>query len=152
MRTKHCCACRSKKNIHHHHLVPKSLGGTDDEKNILSLCNICHSKIHRRGKEFAVSALISKALQEKKGQGFVVGGLPFGYKIGKSGKRVQCSEQYPILKKILAYRDMGHGARKIEKLLNGKGPTISTIKRAIYRYEDRYDGDIKRVTKRLDGR
>jgi 5-methylcytosine-specific restriction endonuclease McrA len=27
-------------------LVPRSRGGTDDEKNLVTLCAVCHGKLH----------------------------------------------------------------------------------------------------------
>ena len=37
-----CFECGSENNIHYHHVVPKSLGGT----NTIPLCDICHGKVH----------------------------------------------------------------------------------------------------------
>ena len=31
---------------HYHHVVPKSLGGTDKKTNLVPLCNSCHGKLH----------------------------------------------------------------------------------------------------------
>jgi 5-methylcytosine-specific restriction protein A len=30
-----------------HHIVPLSEGGSNEEKNLMSLCRSCHEKIHR---------------------------------------------------------------------------------------------------------
>ena len=46
MKYDHCVACGNKENLHHHHLVPKSRGGSNDETNLITLCDECHSKIH----------------------------------------------------------------------------------------------------------
>lgn len=37
---------RMTKAEHVHHIKPLSLGGTNDEENLMSLCKSCHSKIH----------------------------------------------------------------------------------------------------------
>lgn len=29
-----------------HHIVPKSLGGTDEEDNLVAVCRACHQKRH----------------------------------------------------------------------------------------------------------
>lgn len=31
---------------HYHHVIPRSLGGTDDKTNLVPLCNYCHGKLH----------------------------------------------------------------------------------------------------------
>ena len=46
MRMKFCCACFSDKNLHHHHLIPRIKGGSDDQTNLITLCGSCHAKIH----------------------------------------------------------------------------------------------------------
>ena len=46
MKMKFCVACFSDKNLHHHHLVPKVKGGSDDQTNLITLCGYCHAKIH----------------------------------------------------------------------------------------------------------
>lgn len=46
MRMKFCVACFSDKNLHHHHLIAKSLGGSDAQENLITLCGSCHGKIH----------------------------------------------------------------------------------------------------------
>ena len=37
-----CFECESEDDIHMHHVVPKSLGGT----KMVPLCNSCHAKVH----------------------------------------------------------------------------------------------------------
>ena len=46
MKLNFCCACGSINGLEVHHLVPKSSGGTDDEKNLLTICFECHGKVH----------------------------------------------------------------------------------------------------------
>jgi len=44
------CKKRTKKNIelHVHHIVFKSNGGTDTKNNLITLCKICHDKLHQK--------------------------------------------------------------------------------------------------------
>jgi hypothetical protein len=43
-----CGACGEKDvtKLEHHHLVPRSAGGTDDPKNLITLCHTCHGRAH----------------------------------------------------------------------------------------------------------
>ena len=46
MRLDFCVACSRTDDLNHHHLVPRSVGGLDDESNLITLCHECHGKIH----------------------------------------------------------------------------------------------------------
>lgn len=48
MRLNFCVACGDKDqhHLHQHHLVPKAQGGADVEENFITLCVVCHGKIH----------------------------------------------------------------------------------------------------------
>jgi HNH endonuclease len=43
-----CVACHGRGVLHHHHLVPKAEGGSDDETNLITLCEACHGRVHGR--------------------------------------------------------------------------------------------------------
>ena len=47
-RDKYTCQCCGKKNIRLevHHIIYRSQGGTDDENNLITLCEDCHKGIH----------------------------------------------------------------------------------------------------------
>ena len=42
-----CSCCGEKYNLHLHHIIPISKGGTDDYYNLIYLCDNCHNNIHR---------------------------------------------------------------------------------------------------------
>lgn len=42
---KKCGKCGSTENLELHHMIPMSLGGTNDENNLIWLCNKCHGKV-----------------------------------------------------------------------------------------------------------
>jgi hypothetical protein len=48
MKKTYCVACGSLEDLNHHHLVPRSLGGTEEESNLITLCESCHAKAHGR--------------------------------------------------------------------------------------------------------
>lgn len=42
-----CYFCGKKEPLENHHIVPRRLGGSDEEDNLLTLCSNCHSKIEK---------------------------------------------------------------------------------------------------------
>ncbi|HKM13741.1 MAG TPA: HNH endonuclease [Candidatus Methanomethylophilaceae archaeon] len=45
-----CRLCSSDKELHVHHIMPKSEGGADNPLNLITVCNTCHKLIHRNSK------------------------------------------------------------------------------------------------------
>ena len=43
-----CQTCGSMQNLHVHHLKFRSQAGGDEEQNLITLCEECHTRIHRR--------------------------------------------------------------------------------------------------------
>jgi len=42
-----CKLCNKKtKHLECHHIIPKSRGGTNDERNLIKLCSVCHALAH----------------------------------------------------------------------------------------------------------
>lgn len=39
---KQCAFCGSKENLEEHHMIPLSMGGTNDDENLIFLCHSCH--------------------------------------------------------------------------------------------------------------
>ena len=56
---KTCSNCGSSDNIHLHHITPLAIGGTNEESNIVPLCEECHGKIH--GMDLTNHAELTKA-------------------------------------------------------------------------------------------
>ena len=46
MKLNFCVLCGSEKELHHHHVIPKVKGGTDDEDNFMTLCEKHHEVVH----------------------------------------------------------------------------------------------------------
>ena len=74
MRLNFCAACGDLDTTRHHlhHLVPKTCGGSDDETNLLTLCNTCHGRIHGRA-DFSHPALIRTGQLRAKNNGVKFG-------------------------------------------------------------------------------
>lgn len=77
MRLAFCAACGSTKDLEHHHLIIRAEGGSDDERNLITLCSPCHFKLHerRRNGVYNASERTKAALAAKKAQGVKLGGL-----------------------------------------------------------------------------
>jgi len=41
-----CILCENGKSIHLHHVVSRGSGGTDEIRNLVCLCPICHAIVH----------------------------------------------------------------------------------------------------------
>ena len=48
MRLTFCAACGSKDDLQHYHLVTRSEGDSDDERDLITLCDPCHAKLRER--------------------------------------------------------------------------------------------------------
>jgi HNH endonuclease len=48
MRLTFCAACGVTDDLQHHHLVTRSKGDSDDERNLITLCDPCHAKLRER--------------------------------------------------------------------------------------------------------
>lgn len=46
-----CGNCGSKEGLHVHHIVPLSLGGTNEMGNLRTLCKNCHARLHPHMKD-----------------------------------------------------------------------------------------------------
>ena len=54
-RDKHRChTCGRRYDLHVHHLVPRSLGGSNDRSNLLSLCRLCRHRHKRHYADFRI--------------------------------------------------------------------------------------------------
>jgi len=70
-----CAVCGSTEDLNHHHFTAKILGGSDDEKNILTLCYKHHCEIHNKPYRDVVNhrKLTRDGLQRAKERGVKLG-------------------------------------------------------------------------------
>tara|TARA_B100001057_G_scaffold485362_1_gene564971 strand:- start:348 stop:788 length:441 start_codon:yes stop_codon:yes gene_type:complete len=47
MKLNSCVLCGTTEKLHHHHVIPKAQGGTDNEDNFITLCYDHHAMIHQ---------------------------------------------------------------------------------------------------------
>jgi len=105
MMTKYkCFECGSEEDIHHHHVVPKSLGGT----KMLPLCSKCHSLVH--GKDLtSCTRLTRESVIKRKAQGLAVSKPPYGFKIGKGKKLEPNPSELEVIGIMKTLRDQPSG-------------------------------------------
>ena len=114
MKLRFCVICGTNKNLHHHHLIPVSKGGTDHEHNFITLCSEHHASIHqlRPGTWNNQAELIKEGRRRAKEEG-----IKFGAK-----------QKYEhLLPQIKNMREMGWGYGTIGRHLELARSTISTI-------------------------
>lgn len=66
MKLNFCAVCGITKELHLHHFIPKSKGGSDEETNLLTLCLNCHATIHARKASFSSSELSKRGMDKKR--------------------------------------------------------------------------------------
>lgn len=70
-----CVYCSSVDGLEFHHILPRSLGGTDDPHNLIRVCSVHHSILHNMGMRGDLSTLTKVGLQKAKEKGVVLGPL-----------------------------------------------------------------------------
>ena len=75
MKLEFCVACGSKNDLQHGHLVTKAKGGSDAERNRITLCTGCHDKLHRQHRYDAhkQSQRIKTAFAARRARGASIG-------------------------------------------------------------------------------
>ena len=68
-----------KHQIHHHHIVPKSAGGTNKKMNLVRLCPTCHHKVYIPGARHGIHSIKAKNYMILKGILSSTGGLVLEY-------------------------------------------------------------------------
>jgi hypothetical protein len=117
----HCVACNELNNLNQHHLIPKSLGGTDDETNIITLCGKCHAIVHSVKKAWNHSELTKKALAIKKSRFQLIGSIPYGYHCDDGVNLIVNKNEQRAISLIKENKGKGLSLRKIAKILEQEG-------------------------------
>ena len=69
-----CWECGTVGEVHHHHPVPKSRGGT----RTIPLCLLCHGKAHGRDGAMTTSVLVKDGLRKARMRGVQLGAPGYG--------------------------------------------------------------------------
>ena len=105
--------------IHHHHVVPRSRGGT----KTVGLCLECHGKAHHRKKNMHASKLTKEAIQTRLADGGRWGRAPLGFKV-VDGELV-ATELASIIHEAVKMSEAGVRQRPIMEFLTLQAPEIT---------------------------
>jgi len=109
------CANCEEQAAHKHHIVPKSLGGTDQLSNLVDLCESCHGLVHEQ------SFLKNKSLQKI--------GIEKAKSLGKyTGRKPTARLKYP---QVLHLYEEGC---KIKDIVNKLGISRASVYRVLDSY------------------
>jgi 5-methylcytosine-specific restriction endonuclease McrA len=61
MRLTFCAACGATEDLQHHHLVTRAEGGSENERNLITLCFGCHLTLRERQRRNERAALAAAA-------------------------------------------------------------------------------------------
>lgn len=70
---KFCAVCGAVDSLENHHFIPKALGGSDMETNLITLCPACHGVMHSMKRRGTARALTTEALAVRKALGWKLG-------------------------------------------------------------------------------
>lgn len=121
MKHNHCVACGTTENLYQHHLIPKSLEGSDDENNLLTLCGSCHAKAHGVQADWRHSELTRKAMRHKQANGEYIGGnAPYGFEL-IDGDLVEDSYEQGVIQQARELRGNRQSFAVVAKELDRRG-------------------------------
>jgi len=116
MKLDFCVACGTKDNLQHHHLKPQVDGGSDDETNLITLCQECHAIYHNLN--FRDHGwLTRKGLERAKAKGVKLGN-PKAQEQGIMAKK-QSEELLPILDQLIV--EGNRSLYSLSRALNERG-------------------------------
>lgn len=137
MRTEFCVFCGSRENLEHHHVLPRVIGGGDEEENMITCCSLCHGKLHSVNRTPNLGELTKLGLQKAKARGTKLGSpqnltkkvQELGRSIANEKSKKRAIEKATKLAPtILKMKLEGKSLNKIADQLNKDGvPTVSGI-------------------------
>ena len=121
-----CACCHSEcESLHRHHILPKVLGGVDNETNIVHCCEECHGKIHGRDM-LHHRQLTIEGLRKAKERGVKLGGDRPSNQVRHDAIKALADKKAKEVKPMIKhYRNEGLSYRKIADSFNGAGITTA---------------------------
>ena len=116
---KQCFECEKTADeieIHDHHVVPRSKGGT----KTIPLCFECHALVHDR-KAISIGRLVKKAAESRKARGYVATIPPYGFAVEDDGKLVKNKEEDLVAQEVKRMRHSGYTWKRCADYLNERG-------------------------------
>lgn len=120
MKFRFCVACLSEKDLHHHHLVPKVRGGSDDERNLITLCQACHALIHQTKEWTNHNALTREGMRKAKENKKVYTNSVYGFDV-KDGKMIKNKKEQATIRMMKKWEKQGWEWQRIATELNNLG-------------------------------
>ena len=121
MKADRCAACGATENLCFHHLVPRLVGGGDEETNLITLCNLCHAKIHGVDADWHLGKLTSRAMRHMREKGQYTGGnAPYGYTL-EAGALVADPFEQDVIAQARELRASGLALLKVSAALTQRG-------------------------------
>lgn len=113
-----CFECGSTTDLHNHHVVPRTLGGT----KTITLCGRCHGLVHSRDMTHHAT-LTKKALEDKRAQGRRTSkDAPYGFRIDTDNDTLVADEhEQRVLGLVRSWRAAGVSIRGIVLQLTAEG-------------------------------
>ena len=126
MRLAFCVACGldDPAALEHHHLVPRSQGGSDDETNLVTYCGVCHGKAHAMRRPNNIRALTKVGLATAKERGVKLGGYSRQAQLAGAASNKIAADKFaanviPIIRQAQAAG--ASSFRAIADVLNARG-------------------------------
>lgn len=126
-----CFECNEPGDIHMHHVVPRSAGGT----KTVPLCERCHGLAH--SVRMSTSALTKAAMKHKASKGERVGAIPYGFALAADGvSLVEVEAEQAVIADARALRAAGLSLGAVAKRLASRG-SVSRSGRVFLRQQIR---------------
>ena len=113
-----CFECGGNENIHNHHIIPKSLGGT----KTIPLCIVCHSRVHQ--KDFVKFQSLARLGIKR----YVENGGKLGRKVGTKESKEKFMSK-PINQQIKGLVEDGMSVRSIIKAIGVSSKRVVKVRK-----------------------
>jgi transposase-like protein len=113
-----CFECGDTENIHQHHVIPKSLGGT----KTIPLCETCHGRVHQ--KDLVKFNNLAKQGRKR----YVENGGKLGRKEG-SAESIETFMSKPVNIEIKRLVEQGNSVRKVSARMRVSTSTVVKVRK-----------------------